>query len=167
MALIVPTSTEPWLGNLWCTPGTSTYTFFNLGETIPPPYQWRDYKGALHQAVAQVQDYLSSNPDGPLPDSGFWTTEPAGTNIKISVRNSKGALTYGILGSALTGLSQFQDQGYNHDRNPFVFQVNDGVWGEVGIGFVGMVDPTDGSCIYARTGPRKGDCSEVLAGKVI
>lgn len=166
MALIVPTSTEPWLGNLWCTPGTHTYTFFSLGKVTPPPLTWRDPAGALHQAVAQVQDYLSSNPDGPISD-GFWTTQPAGLNIKIGVRSSKGETTYGILGSALTGLSQFHDEGYNFEKKPLVFQVNDGVWGEVGRGYVGIIDPTDGSCIYAQVGRNKGDCSDVITGKVI
>ena len=166
MALIVPTSTEPWLGYLWCTPGTLTYTFFTPGELAPPPLTWRDPARALHQAVAQVQDYLSSNPDGPISD-GFWGTQPAGLNIKIGVRSSKGETTYGILGSALTGLSQFQDLGYNSAKLPLVFQVNDGVWGEVGRGYVGIIDPKDGSCLYAQNRWKKGDCSDVITGKVI
>lgn len=108
-----------------------------------------------------------NNQDGSIPDKGYWSTQPAGTNIKISVINAKGQLTYGILGSALTGLSQFIDVGYNHDRNPIVFQVNDGAWGEVGIGYVGMVDPTDASCTYSQGGGKRWDCADVIAGKVI
>ncbi|CAF9925789.1 MAG: hypothetical protein HETSPECPRED_005933 [Heterodermia speciosa] len=167
MTLPASGSDQPWEGNLWCTPGTKTYVFFNMGEMIPPPYQWRDYKGALHQARDQVKDHLMNNQDGSIPDKGYWSTQPAGTNIKISVINAKGQLTYGILGSALTGLSQFIDVGYNHDRNPIVFQVNDGAWGEVGIGYVGMVDPTDASCTYSQGGGKRWDCADVIAGKVI
>lgn len=141
--------------------------FFNIGLMRPPQYQWTDYKGALHQAVDQVSEYLKSSQDGPLPDPGYWTTEPAGTNIKIGVKNSKGVMTYGILGSALTGLSQFADAGYDNTQSPIVFQVNDGEWGEVGIGYVGMVNPADGTCIYGRSGTTKGDCADVMAGKVI
>ena len=163
----MPVSTEPWEGNLWCTPGTKTYVFFNLGQMIPRPYQWRDYRGALHQAVAQVKEYLTNNGDGWIPDKGYWSTQPAGTNIKISVINAKGQLTYGILGSALTGLSQFVDVGYDHNGNPIVFQVNDGEWGEVGIGYVGMVNPDDKTCTYSQSGLKKGDCADVIAGKVI
>ena len=135
---------------------------------IPPPYQWRDYKGALHQAVDQVKEYLTNNRDGSIPDRGYWSTQPAGTNIKISVINAKGQLTYGILGSALTGLSQFMDVGYNHDRNPIGFQINDGEWGEVGIGYVGMVDDHDhATCTFSQSGSKKWDCADVIAGKVI
>ena len=156
-------NTEQWFGQLWCTPGTTTYTFFNMGEIIPPALQYTNYGGALQSAI----DQLKGIPDGHIPDRGYWTVQPPGTNLKISVINSKqGQWTYGILSSVLSGLLQFVDAGY-HDGNPIVFQGNDGQWGEIGIGYVGMVNPNDGTCIYIRGGGKTGDCADVMAGKVI
>ena len=151
---------------LWCTPGTRTYIFFNLPLMEPPPIQYRNIGGALHQAANEISTYLVSQKDGAIPN-GSWTTSPPGTNTKIAVKNKGGEMTYGVLGSAMLGLSQFMDKGYNQKDVPIVFQINDGDWGEMGIGYVGMVDPVTGSCRYGAYHGRKWDCEDVMKGWVI
>ena len=58
---------------------------------------------------------------------------------------------------------------YDVDDDPIVFQINDGQWGEVGIGYVGYIDPNDPQekCIYEDVQGKEEYCEDVTAGKVI
>lgn len=151
---------------LWCTPKTKTYTFFGLGTVSPQPYQWYDTTGALAQAVTNLTSYLKHNSDGPL-DGGQWSFSPPTTNIELYVQNAKGTMTYGVLLSALTGLSQVADL-YIREKKTMVFQINDGKWGELGIGYVGFVfTGSNGHCAYDIVKDKVLHCEDVRRGLVI
>lgn len=85
------------------------------------------------------------------------------------MRPSKGILTRGVLVAALVGLGQYVDGGYDPENMPMVFQVNHGQFGEVGIGYVGFVDPYDPErrCKYEDIQGVVGYCDDVKAGKVL
>ena len=94
---------------------------------------------------------------------------PPATNIQVYAQSSKGILTWGILVAALTGLGQYVNGTYDFGDNPIVFQINDGEWGEVGIGYVGFIDWYDqeAQCYYELVWGEDGHCKDVTAGKVI
>ena len=149
---------------LWCTPNTTTYTFFGVGTIDPIPSRWYDVYGALSAAVYSLT--ISPNKvDGPI-SGGVWHIEPATTNIQIWVQNSNGTMTYGVLKSALYGLQQAA-LGYIHSKT-LVFQINDGQWGEMGIGYVGFFESgTSSNCVYDIAGGKGFPCSDVRQGWVI
>lgn len=89
--------------------------------------------------------------------------------IEIYVQDSKGTLTYGVLLSALTGLREVADRYVANDESKsVVFQVNDGEWGEVGIGYVGYsyVEGKEGY-VCDMLGNIVMDCGDVKKGLVI
>lgn len=161
-------SSEAWMDYLWCTPNTTTYTFFSIGivTPAPPASQKYDVNGALSSATTTASTYLQSNIDGPIA-GGNWTVSPPGTNIEIFVQNSKGKMTYGILNSAMSGLAEMAS-AFIHHQTTIVFQINDGKWGEVGIGYVGfdLIGIQDG-CVYDVVAGRAFRCSDVRDGWVI
>ena len=120
---------------------------------------------------------LTQYGDGPIRSAyngymtpGFdWYVTPPATNIQVWVASEKGVLTWGILVAALTGLEQFVVDNYDFGENPIVFQVNDGPGGEVGIGYVGYIDPEDPDrrCVYESVQGQVGYCEDVTVGKVI
>ncbi|CAD6583666.1 MAG: hypothetical protein ASARMPRED_001467 [Alectoria sarmentosa] len=170
-------SNQPWLRYLWCIPGTRTYLFLNNGRLEPPPLTYRDVRGALAQATVQAQNNLTQHGDGPItghyngfmtPGFNWYMTAPA-TNFQIYAQSSKGVLTWGVLVAALTGLGQYVNGTYDYGDDPIVFQINDGQWGEVGIGYVGYIDPNDPEekCVYEDVQGEESYCEDVTAGKVI
>ena len=170
-------SNQPWFKYLWCVPGTRTYLFLNNGRLEPPPLTYRDVNRAVAQATFQAQSNLTQHSDGPItaqyngymtPDFSWYLTAP-GTNIRVHVQPSKGILTWGILVSAMTGLGQYVNEDYDFGDNPIVFQISDGQWGEVGIGYVGFIDQNDPDkrCIYESIQGEVGYCEDVTALKVI
>ena len=101
---------------------------------------------------------------------GFnWYTTPPATNFQVYAQSSKGVLTWGVLAAAMTGLGQYVNDTYDFGDYPIVFQINDGQWGEVGIGYVGFIDPDDPDekCIYEDVQGKAMYCEDVTAGKVI
>lgn len=140
---------------VWCTPGTKTYTFFALKYLTPPPLDYMSFGDAISATLAS----LSNQADMAIPD-GQYTSDPAGFNVQVYVENSnKGKVTYGILNSALTGLSQFLTAYHNND--PIIFQVNDGQWGEVGRGYAGFLRPSDGKCLLQIYQGKEEECSRL------
>ena len=81
-------------------------------------------------------------------------------------------MTWGILESALMGLADMS-LNYNKGNFPLVFQINDGVHGEVGIGVAGMDEGVSDDqyvnlpCWYEIDGGTKRSCDDVINGKVI
>lgn len=147
-ALPLSGSHEQGMDYVWCTPGTKTYTFFALRFLTPPPIPYYNFTLAVQAALVS----LSNQADMKIP-YGAYTNNPAGYNTQIHVENSGGGeLTYGILNSALTGLSQFQNTYQNPgpitapNNDPIIFQVNDGQWGEVGRGYIGY-SYANGVCV--------------------
>ena len=170
-------SSKPWFRYLWCVPGTKTYLFLNNGRLEPPPNTYRDVRGALASAILQAQNDLSQHGDGPLtspyngymtPDFSWSLTAPA-TNMPVFVQPSKGILTRAVLVSALTGLEQYASNGYDFGSMPMVFQINYGPQGEVGIGYMGFIDPDDPEkrCIVQDIQGDITSCDDVKALKVI
>lgn len=154
---------------LMCTPGTETYTFFNNGRMDPDAnttIQAHSVSDAISASLQRVNSYLASNEDGSI-DGDAWTATPKGTNIQVWVQSSNGTMTWGIWKSALVGFDSLLKRGYNWNQNPMVFQVNDGQWGETGIGYAGYVFPESGKCIYATSKGTNFDCDDVKKGKVI
>lgn len=170
-------SNQPWFKYLFCIPGTQTYLFLNNGRLEPPPLTYRNIRSALAQAIVQAQTNLTQLGDGPITAhyNGFmtpsfnWYMTPLATNFQVYAQSSKGILTWGILVAALTGLGQYVNDRYDIGDDPIVFQVNDGQWGEVGIGYVGFIDPNDPEekCVYEDVQGEVGYCEDVTAGKVI
>ena len=169
-------SDQPWFSYLWCTPGTSTYTFFSNGRLVPPPLTYRNIQAALNEAITDILGTIDKKGDGPILASevdaklgifGVWYTSPAATNFMIQAQGSKEGLTYSVLAAALTGLKQYVDAGYDKSRDPIVFQINDGDRGEVGTGFVGYVDPRTKECMYQLRGGTPSPCTDVAEGKVL
>lgn len=169
-------SNQPWFKYLWCIPGTETYLFLNRGRLYPPPLTYRDVRGALAQAIVQAQSNLTQHGDGPITGhyDGFmtpsfnWYVTPSATNVQVYAQSSKGILTWGVLVAALTGLGQYVHY-YDFGKDPIVFQINDGRWGEVGIGYVGFIDPhdPDEKCYYEVVQGEEKYCEDVTAGKVV
>ena len=168
---------QPWFRYLWCVPGTKTYLFLNNGRLEPPPITYNDVGGALEQALARVQDNLTQDGDGPVkypynggttPDYTWYLTAPS-TNMRVGVAPSKGTLTWGILGAAMTGLWQYANAGYDFGDYLILYQINDGEWGTVGVGYVGFVDPNDPEekCVYQDVQGNVGYCNDVTGWKVI
>ena len=85
------------------------------------------------------------------------------------MQNSKGTLTYGVLLSSLKGLRDVADMYIALDEyKSMIFQVNDGKWGEVGIGYVGY-SYVEGESGYVcdTVGNIILDCDDVKKGLVI
>lgn len=97
-----------------------------------------------------------------------------GSNYAVFAQSSVGTLTFGILHSALEGLREFmsigqsgQGEAYNKGNNPIVFQINDGQWGEVGIGYVGWLGYQGQDCVVAVQQGKVTRCYGVGKGEVI
>ena len=90
---------------------------------------------------------------------------PPNTNIEIGVQNAVGTMTYGVLQSALIGLKNAASN-YNPTNAPMLFQINDGQWGELGIGYAGYVDEI-GQCLYEITPKVSHACNAVTNKWVI
>lgn len=137
----------------------------NPAPGINPP-GYRNLYQAFNQAAVKVSDIIAANgKDGP---SGFWVSRPPNTNIEIGVtdaKGTKGTMTYGVLQSALSGLAQAAIN-YNPTNAPMLFQINDGKWGELGIGYAGYIDAND-QCIYEITPNKWRGCTSVTNRWVI
>jgi hypothetical protein len=184
-------SSQPWYHYIWCTPGTETYTFFNFGQGPAAPAlssqsasaaqpsstsastiassqstTTYDVAGTLAKTVTILQKYLNKTADGPI--SGTYTAAYAGMNVELYVQNhEKERVTYGVLVSAFTGLYQVVTD-YNHKNTPIVIQINDGKWGELGIGYVGLLvggNVTD--CQYSVVPGEDFPCEQVVNGTVV
>lgn len=141
--------------------------FFQLPEMTPPPLD--DYSVA--QAFNMTQTSFSNQADQTVPEGSF-TVNPAGTNVQVHMENSgkNGQLTWGIVESALSGLGAWATE-YNNACNagygacnPIVFQVNDGQWGEVGIGYAAYYEASDDKCVLQIEGGNKAKytyCSDL------
>ena len=94
---------------------------------------------------------------------------PPLTNFQVYAQSNGGRLTRGVLVAALLGLRQYADDYDYLNKQPIVFQINDGESGEVGIGFVGIIDPNDAKrrCIYEMVQGKAKYCQDVTLGKVI
>ena len=147
---------------MWCTPGTETYLFFGSYSLTPPPLDYMDFAKAINETGSSY----ANQQDITVPDGGF-TVDPAGTNVQVHMENSKGKLTWGIVNSALAGLYQFLSvyAAGGQNQSPIVFQVNDGQWGEVGIGYAAFLRPSDGKCILNIWKGKETACSDL--GKLI
>lgn len=84
-----------------------------------------------------------------------------------------GQLTFGILKSALEGLAQFMEwgsggvgDGYNKGNAPMVFQISDGQWGEVGMGYVGYTGWPGHGCVYEVVAGKASDCKTFIKKKI-
>ena len=93
--------------------------------------------------------------------SGVWYSGPNGDSFIVHAASRKGILTYGVLRASLTGLLQYVDAGFDKSRDPILFQINDGNWGQVGIGFVGWVDPSTNECMYGLREGVSSPCSDI------
>lgn len=163
---------------LWCTPSTVTYTFFSIGALTPPPLtSFRSVSLALAIAVSELDTYLASHPDGPIHQahSGHddWFTDAAAVSgFEVYAMNSVGKLTFGVLRSALQGLEDFMAwgreaaSGYNKGEGPIVFQISDGQWGEVGMGYVGYTGWPGYGCVYEVVGWKAGECKDFIKKKI-
>ena len=127
------------------------------GVMSPPGYH--NVYEAFKQATVAI-NALAQN-DGPIA-GGAWTLNASDTNIQISVVNQKGKLTYGILGAAFTGLT-LASANYNPQENPMIFQINDGQWGEVGIGYAGYLNSV-GQCIVIENATASYACNSATHG---
>ena len=143
---------------MYCTPGTSTYVFFWQPEMDPPPVP---YIG-IAQAFNMTSDSYSNQVDMTVPGGSF-SSNPAGTNVQVHMENVKnGQLTWGIVRSALSGLTTWNTQYNNYCRGactPIVFEVNDGQWGEIAIGYAGYYEASGGKCVLEITGGNKPKCT--------
>ena len=93
--------------------------------------------------------------------SGVWYSGPNGDSFMVHAASRKGILTYSVLKASLTGLLQYVDAGFDKSRDPILFQINDGSRGQVGIGFVGYVDPITDECLYGRRDGISSPCSDI------
>lgn len=144
---------------MWCTQDTMTYTFFSQLEFETPPTDQYIFRDAVNGTMVQYADQA----DIWIPDGGF-TSNVAAKNIQVHFENSKGGkLTWGIANAALRGINEFyqaySDQTYNN--LPIIFQVNDGAWGTIGIGYVAYLRPSDGQCILQIKGGKETPCSKL------
>ena len=138
-----------------------------MGQMNPPPGNtppgYRNMYEALNQAAASVNTILATNGDGPIA-GGEWTIRPPNTNVEIGVKNAKGTMTYGVMHAALSGLATAVTN-YNSANDPMLFQINDGAWGEMGLGYAGYVDAND-ICVYEITPSVTHGCNDVSNGWV-
>lgn len=124
---------------------------------MPPPLTYRNIHAALEEAIVDIRAIIDEKGDGPvlaspidasMGISGVWYTQPGANHMRVHAAGREWILTYGVLGASLTGLLQYVDAGFDKSGDPIVFQINDGNWGEVGIGYVGYVDPDTDECMY-------------------
>lgn len=121
----------------------------------------------IAQAFRMTGESFSNQEDITVPDGSF-TVNPAGTNVQVHMENAKkGELTWGIVGSALSGLAKWTkvyNNGCNGGCAPVVFEVNDGKWGEIAIGYAGYYEASDKKCVLEITGgnkPKYTYCSDL------
>lgn len=126
-----------------------------------------DVSGALQQAVVKIDRYINHTGDGPI-DQGKWSSIFPNTNVELYVQNhAKKKVTYGILGSVFSGLAEAAID-YKHKSAPILFQINDGKWGELGIGYVGiLVNGQPGSCQYSVIAGQDFPCEQVVNGTAV
>ena len=135
----VVASSESQYRYLWCTAGTSTYTF--LG-TYYPGYGNR--MQALYDGIAKIQQQINTNGDGPITD-GWQVLQSNNTNIRIYAEDRDGnQLTWGLFQNALVGLRAWMQYYGSMDAT---FQINNGSE-EVGAGYIGSLDST-GKCQFS------------------
>lgn len=153
-------SSKPEFKYMWCQPGTSTYIFFYYPETSPPPTDWYD----INTAFNKTHEYASIQKDLRIVDGGL-TVNPTGTFMQIHMENyNDGEFTWGIAGSALLGLTYLTKNYPGNCNNvpngacgPMIFQVNDGDWGEIGIGYAALYREVTEECILKVSGGNKAE----------
>lgn len=146
---------------LWCGAGSSTYVFidpigsygFNKGTNAP--IFWTGLDGAFNatQNIMKSRAKSETNPeigdgsiDGPHTTSLDWLTPVATISgnsgiqyVEVYAQDSKhGKLTWGVYGAALAIMKDFV-LSYPLYADASYFQINDGKWGTVGVGYVGVV----------------------------
>lgn len=113
---------------------------------------------------------METHEDGWFNKDGLnvgWGLDVPNTNVRFFVKDSKRHMTFGILESVLMGMMEMV-QEYDKSNYPFVFQVNDRHWGEVGVGYVGLEpDGKVASCTYEISDGKPKPCSDVDARRVI
>ena len=152
-------SNEQGFSYMWCTPGTETYVFFGAWYLTPPPLDYMNYAVAINE----TGESYANQADIYVPDGSF-TVDPAGTNVQVHMENSGGGkLTWGIVNAALAGLYQFLSvyENGSQNQNPIAFQVNDGAWGEVGIGYAAFLRPSDGKCLIQIWKGKEIECKDL------
>ena len=152
-------SNERGMAYMWCTPGTETFVFFSQLYLTPPPVDYYYFSAAVNASQAQY----AGQTDEPIPDNEF-TSDPVGSNVQVHMEGAaKGTLTWGIANSALTGLQQFYENYSDEQINnfPLIFQVNDGAWGEIAIGYVAFLRPSDGKCLLQVYQGKELECKDL------
>ena len=146
---------------LWCGAGTSTYVFidpigsygYNKG-TIAPIF-WTGLDGAYNATQNAMTSRAATNQNPPTGDGSIDGPHSTSQTWLIPVGNITGnsgiqyiqvfgqdsnhqKLTWGVYGAALAIMKEFV-LSYPLYADATYYQINDGKWGTVGNGYVGIV----------------------------
>lgn len=110
-------------------PVPATYGYFNIYEAL------NQVRAEANVNIATYGDVHVNDKDSGL--NNYFSPQVSNVNAKVFMHDSVGRLTWGIIHSALTGLMTLT-QNYNKGNYPMAFKINDGGWGEVGSGYVGI-----------------------------
>lgn len=157
---------------LWCTPGSTTYTFFaftDVNTTTGTAPHYVNYYRTFNQMATRLNEWNIRTPGN---DPSRWLIDLAfdelNTNVRIYMKSNVGKMQYDTAQAAMTDLA-LAIQDSNTANVPVVFTIYDGRFGEVGTGYAGEVgaggvqcaeDSTVASLIckeILKDGPHGGD----------
>lgn len=144
---------------LFCVPNTQTYLFFSLPSLfdpntspLAPLYPNTTYAAAINAGIVHINSTIAASGDMDIPNGS--QTLPDTQGIRIYAEDAGGHhLTWGVLGSALTGLNTWM--GTLNKYGDATYQINDGA-NRVGQGYIGTV--VGDACVLAAAAIERTPC---------
>lgn len=140
-------------------PNTQTYLFFSLPSLfdpntppLAPLYPNTTYAAVVNAGIVHINSTIAASGDMDIPNGS--QTLPDTQGIRIYAKYAGGHhLTWGVLGSALTGLNMWM--GALNKYGDATYQINDGA-NQVGQGYIGTV--VGDACIFAAAAIERIPC---------
>ena len=160
---------------LWCGAGTSTYVFidpigsYGYNKGTNDPIFWSGLDGAYNATQNAMKSNAAKGVNPPTGDVSIDAPHTTSLTWKILIGNAAGnsgvqwvevfaqdanrqKLTWGVYGAALTIMKDFV-LSYPLYADALYFQLNDGKWGTVGNGYMGIGLLTNTTQCYLKGNP--------------
>lgn len=171
---VATTDPSGYFPYLWCGAGTSTYVFidpigsYGYNKGAGSPIFWTGLDGAYNATQNAMKSRAAAGLGLPTGDGSIDAAHTTSQTWLIPVENISGnsgiqkvqvfaqdanhqKLTWGIYGAALSIMKEFV-LSFPLYADTSYFQINDGKWGTVGNGYVGVLSQSNTTDCYLKGG---------------